>query len=699
MQPMSDVNGEDPLVSAVPPATDYMTYLTLLEYQLKPSNLSTLNRLLSSDDGTLAREIGWDLLRLVLPMLHDVLEEAGDCLQIIARKGNPREVVIRVAEELEKVGALDGCNEENENESDDEDGLPTFAGEATRIHLGQMRLDGMSQADEATPARTDEATEQAAGSQDIAESDALMFAALLNILSIIHPRIKTRYPSRFLATSLPAAFGAYRRLPITEDTTRAFLRCLTKLSGKQQPALPPRAPTHDHPASSATSTAPLPDPESAEEEKDGIINAYENEQVIILRLLQAVLLEILDEYLGSLQSNATPTMMWTKRLREKCEPGRIVPGKETEVDKLKTDPSLSSRSRLVEGFTELSRQLSLNPVVELRFVTGQEERVNQAVSPQEATEYPTLPSQVPIPTTGLLALAAARLFASSEKFEVGQVDMVSLCELVQPLSPQPLLPSPTVQDALCSLLYLSIINHESISATGTGSLIAMLTQTFVISPHPQTRDDAHHIATKLLREMSDSSDRLDTIKQIIRCTYTSSDGDIPLAPPYSEGTLKAIGVDWLKDQISIYLRRPPSTTHSPKGIDPIVLETDRDLNALVLPRVPDLTEDEDCGDLTRIPSRVDPDITTSVLLSLPYYISILNLICIIFSSTPPLVLPNTVESAAAQLGSLHHWKNYLVEQMATDEAVRDSASDVWALEDAVGRAAGVLTRTRRRESM
>jgi hypothetical protein len=122
---------EDPLTAALPPVTDYITYLTILEYRLNAGNLGTLNGILDRDDGTLAKEIGWDLLRLVLPMLPDAPRDAAQCLDTIARRGNPREVVVRVAEELEKLGRLDDDADDNDDESDG-DGLPTFDGEAER---------------------------------------------------------------------------------------------------------------------------------------------------------------------------------------------------------------------------------------------------------------------------------------------------------------------------------------------------------------------------------------------------------------------------------------------------------------------------------------------------------------------------------------------------------------------------------------
>src|SRR5947209_6613088 len=141
----SQAEGESPLIAALPPQTDYITYLTILEYQLTPTNLPTLTGLLTNDDGTLAQEIGWDLLKLVLPLSEEVPEEAGRCLGVVARRGNPREVVVRVAEELEKLGH-DGDNSGTDQEFEDDvigDELRTFPGEAERIHLGPMTLQGM----------------------------------------------------------------------------------------------------------------------------------------------------------------------------------------------------------------------------------------------------------------------------------------------------------------------------------------------------------------------------------------------------------------------------------------------------------------------------------------------------------------------------------------------------------------------------
>ena len=82
------------LLKALPPETDYLTYLTLLEYNLTVEQLPTLHDILQ--DTTLTANIGWDLVHLLLPFLP----ASQQCLQDVARLGNPREVVLKVTELL-----------------------------------------------------------------------------------------------------------------------------------------------------------------------------------------------------------------------------------------------------------------------------------------------------------------------------------------------------------------------------------------------------------------------------------------------------------------------------------------------------------------------------------------------------------------------------------------------------------------------
>ncbi|RMZ76489.1 hypothetical protein DV738_g4955, partial [Chaetothyriales sp. CBS 135597] len=621
----SEARQEDPLVAALPPATDYLTYLTLLEYQLKPSNLSTLNRLLREDDGTLVEEIGWDLLRLVLPMLHEVRQEASNCVQLIAN---------RDPDELDR---------------------------------------------------------------DTAAQQSLVFQELLGALSVVHQRIKTKYPSRFLATSLPAALGAYRKLPITVETTAAFLKCLEQLSNPHRPPLPPRASSAGEAGANVPlSPVPLPDPEAASEAHTGSNVASENEKAIIKRLLQAVLVEIIDEFLSSLQYDEEPSMRWTSRLREKLEPGRSVPGKETEQARWQKENGLQARDSLIDQFTKLSTRLDLNPVKELRVATGQDEAPPSEASNsnEEEFDYPTSPSQVPFAITGLIELAAATAFASGQALEAKDINASLLFKSSQTLSKDVTIPFPALQDALCSILYQQLEPSPGSGLSGSTSdgdsstLVAMLTQSFTAGQDAQTRDDTHHIATKLLHRRQPASDRIEIIKQTIHCTAEPVRGlPIALCPPYLQGTLKAVGVDWLKDEILLRLGQTTleSNDESSLGLDPSVLEQDSELASLIAPDIPVLVAG----------SPVEADTTTDVLLSLPYYISVLNLACILLSRTSIDNNGSDISKRAERVvRGVEKWSDYLIEQMRVDEEVMGSASDIFALEDACGRAKTLLGKAR-----
>ncbi|KAL2429828.1 hypothetical protein ABEF95_011657 [Exophiala dermatitidis] len=604
-------SAEDPLVAALPPATDYITYLTMLEYQLTPQNLPTLTKLLREDDGTLAQEIGWDLLKLLLPLLNHNPDEASRCLEVVARRGNPREVVVRVAEELEKLGEEAGDSDEDVDASDHGDAgeeLPTFAGEAPRIHLGSMTLEGMPQPGKRVETPSD--GPKRAEAEPEVDSDALRqrkLQALLNMLGILHPRIKTQYPSRFLATSLPAALGAYRKIPISTATTSCFLTMLETLAGKRRPALPPRggSPRDTVPGAGGSSSqtesaasAPLPDPEAkAEEEKTGINTSSPEEKAITSRLIDAVLLEVLDEYLSSLSSQEHPSMSWTARLREKLEPQRIIPSRPSETQVWESIAELKERDALVARFGALGKDLKIDAAAEIKRLIHETEDEDEAEDSllqkeQEPSEYPTSPSQIPFPRAGVIFLYAYEAFthAAPPSTLLTTTELTKLIAHSFPLSATPSIPHPALLDAQLSLLYRRILSPSANDAPPFPAkfllLVSTLTQIFSITPWPPLRDSAHYIATKLLHAYPDPKVRLDVIIQTLRGSTLSTnwaeieDEDepdpgpgideetgltrstsalqphpIPLAPPQQMGQLKAVGAEWLKDEFAIWIRR------------------------------------------------------------------------------------------------------------------------------------------------
>lgn len=650
----SQAEGESPLIAALPPQTDYITYLTILEYQLTPTNLPTLTSLLTNDDGMLAQEIGWDLLKLVLPLSEEVPEEAGRCLEVVARRGNPREVVVRVAEELEKLGR-DGENSGTDQEfGDDESGdeLRTFPGEAERIHLGPMTLQGMPTPSNqrSSEERPDQNDEKHARRSDGHEAFSTKFQILLSMLSVLHPRIQTKYPSRFLATSLPATLGSYRRLAIDSATTKAFLSLLGKLSGKQRPTLPPRTSTTDtaeiHPNSATTAetkSAPLPDPE-ADSETPNSSTLSADEAAIVKRLLQAVLLEVLEEYALSLATQEPSSMSWTARIRENREPGRIVPGRRTETERWGADPTLQERDTLIANIVRLSKDLgidlktagkqTLNPETTSTEATAEEGAA--APDAESPLEYPTSPEQIPFPRTGVFlifvaqyfvpALAAPQLHPDGTTAHKEFLDSVYLLSGVEDPRNHPALCdlSVPVLDFLLATLYTAV-RADYIHAPLP--ILLFLTALCSDNPDPYIRDSAHATATIIFRQ-SPPETKLALVKHVLGNSQNPN--------------LRAVAVDWLKDD---FAGKGTSRLHS-------------DI----------LTTDAELGDALCVPPR-DNDL----VIQLPFRVAVLNLLTIA-----------PTEQGDWLTHSLTRERNNFSDAEAQQHGI--STVDLWSFDDALRRA-------------
>jgi hypothetical protein len=126
---MASTEGESPLITALPPQTDYISYLTIVEHYLNEDTLPILHKVLQ--DEKLTTNIGWDLVHLLVPLLP----QSTQCLQDIARLGNPREVILKVTESLRLIDyeALD------EPEEEDDDTVP---GASSHPHKTAPTADG-----------------------------------------------------------------------------------------------------------------------------------------------------------------------------------------------------------------------------------------------------------------------------------------------------------------------------------------------------------------------------------------------------------------------------------------------------------------------------------------------------------------------------------------------------------------------------
>ncbi len=668
---------EDPLIAALPPQTDYITYLTLLEYQLTPANLHTLTDLLTNDDGTLASEIGWDLLKLVLPMSNEVPEEANKCLEVVARRGNPREVVVRVAEELERLDRADvaeysGPDQDFEGEEDDDD-LRTFAGEAERIHLGDMTLDGMPHSSNMTARRAEAVRNQGEELQSSSKdaTASTQFQMLLSMLGFLHPRVQTKYPSRFLATSLPAGLAAYRRLPIDTMTTSAFLALLGKLSGKQRPALPPRTSTatisRAPPASKpdlATSSAPLPDPEAQDETAlTSAISAEED--AIMQRLLQAVLLEVLEDYVQALAAQEPPYMSWTARVREKSEPARRVPGSTSEHQKWQESPALQDRDAIIARFVRAGKDLGIDIKDAVKKFLGTDTDAEDEPEGADAgspAEYPTSPSQISFPKTGVLFLYIAVNVSftleayphPSGKVGVPEIfpDLVQLYEAFEDPTEHPALrtsPSPALLDGILALLYTST-QHGSLGSSSSidsqfNSLMLSLTQLCSQNPDQYIRDSAHLIAASIFHQCPNPTLKTTLLKTIIQTS--------PIA------NLRAVAVKWLKDEFS---------KMTDTSLPPETLTSDFELTKALFSAPP-----------------ITAPTADHALAQMPFYISVLNLLTLLLSAPNLSRLSNPLDQGKRLVDAVTTLRWNLSEN--EDEMGEQGLQmiDLWSLDDALQR--------------
>lgn len=295
---------ENPLLDALPPKSDYVTYLTILEYNLTVHQLPTLHEILQ--DTTLTTNIGWDLVHLLLPLLP----ASRQCLQDVARLGNPREVVLKVTELLELLGieaarecAASGEEFEHSKELDPNDAQASDTTEE-QISSGVSQLN--SDENHAVP-----------------PSKEAQFITLLEMLSVLHPRIKTKRPSRFLATALQAVLPAYTFMQSDSAVMGAVLGLVRALSSASRPFLPSRKSSAATPLTGHFPIAPDP-----EEDEDAILAT--NEVTSQNRLLLAFLMGIIGHYMSSLTSDSDiPGLAWCSRLQEKLHPQKIIPGRKT----------------------------------------------------------------------------------------------------------------------------------------------------------------------------------------------------------------------------------------------------------------------------------------------------------------------------------------------------------------------------------
>lgn len=293
-------NEENPIVATLPPEADYMTWLTIVDQHLTTDQLPLLYDLLG--DSKLTINVGWDLVAL----LTGFLPESRDCLDRISFLGNPRETVLKVAELLDRLGT----------DTEEEDEPP---------HIEQPETE--DEDEDKDEVKTHEVREPEKIPEDLL---SIQFHSLLHMLCILHPRIQTKNPSRFLTTSLQAVIKSFRQLGQAENPhgytdrlesgIRAILMLIKSLSGSKRPHLPPRRSQSVIAIPTVSSGEAAPDPEGG----DSKVAAGESD--LQKQILLSFITHVIEVYVQSLEPSGLvdSAFAWSTRYYERSNP---VPGK------------------------------------------------------------------------------------------------------------------------------------------------------------------------------------------------------------------------------------------------------------------------------------------------------------------------------------------------------------------------------------
>ncbi|QDS76100.1 hypothetical protein FKW77_006334 [Venturia effusa] len=551
---------ENPWIALKPPVSDSMTYLTFIEHNLTTDTLPQLHQVLQ--DKELNQSVGWDLVQLLVPLVP----QSEECLLDVARLGNPREVVLKVSESLRFL-ELDELSDGED--SDDEDtvkkGLETLgSGESSKA--GAVKGLGLTAEPECFEA-------------DL-PLPVLQFRVLLSMLSILHPRIKTKFPSRFLSTTLQAVLAAYGKATRNqEDLTYDIVKFVKTLTGTKRPHLPPRK------SSTNILQAKV---ESAVADSEGEAeDPSEEEKDMQKRLLQSFLTHILEDYMLSLPSvEDVPGMAWASRLQEKLEPKRIVPGKESYVTRFENDDKLKSRLATVGSISALARDLDLDSHDLFATIMDTSPELTGLESNED--DPPTSPKDIPLSKSGALFLLGARKALETLYDKAAHTPPISIfpehatvlhnfignaSHNTSGLEPEALI------DTVLFLGLIALENNDIGEPQSDDDFNQYLQNASLLSantPSPSLRYHAHFITSTVLRSHPHDLVRLSFIKDTLEhCPYEN---------------LKASAVGWIKGET--IEANPPNPAPTDANHETSIFATPIALQALAPFLFPNLSDSQ-----------------------------------------------------------------------------------------------------------
>ncbi|KAL8939296.1 MAG: hypothetical protein Q9216_003431 [Gyalolechia sp. 2 TL-2023] len=546
---------ENPLLKALPPAVDYLSYLTILEYNLTSEQLPVLHGLLQ--DTTFTANVGWDLVHLLLPLLP----ESRTCLQDVARLGNPREVVLKVTElleELARADEVDDVGEEAEGNSSEPEQTTNTSTEAPSDEVPSCHEDDAPLVPPIHKSHDQPLKPPSRVSQ---------FCVLVDMLAVLHPRIKTKHPSRFLSTSLQPLLSAYASLLTHDEATDATLDFIQTFAGTKRPKLPPRK------SSMQVLTQPqgicdaAPDPEA----KDEPVAPEEHD--LQQRLIQSFLTFVVEGYLSSLPAgDDIVAMCWSTRLRQQSHPEKKIPGKDSACEAFKKDErlhrqdvilgqmlvrrALPQRSKKCSNCQALARDLNLAPEELATTLVEPEDVIND-----DSDDLPSSASEIPLSRPGCLYLLCATIASKVFFHAPSSIPHLSSFPIYSTilrnsLTPEQLTGSigPESLALIDSLLFLESYISE-IPGFGSSlpddkifnSHLQYLSLLSANTPSRILRYNAHVLATRVFHAHPSDDRRFSIIKDNLEhCPYEN---------------LKASAIGWLKDEIVNARRLEPPTSH------------------------------------------------------------------------------------------------------------------------------------------
>jgi hypothetical protein len=484
--------------------TDPLTYLTYIETNLTKEKLPILHEVLAADD-ELTDTIGWDLVATLIPLLP----ESATCLLRVAKKGSPKEVVLKVTEALRRLDF-----EDPEDDADEESGAA--AEEEPKGQSNGNNLEDLSLA-------------------------ILQFQSLVQMLGILHPRIKAKAPSRFLSASLQAILAAFVSASSHHDIlTLEIVKFIKTLTGTKRPQFPPRRTSSQVLLSTLSSKPPAfgpvpPSSESPESEEDRIHR----------KLLQSFLTHTLDDYMQSLQPyDDILGLAWCSRYWEEIKHPYLVPSKVSVTDRFSNSAELEVRLTTVGQLVAVAQDLEIHSddlIATILDPTPEEEgdRTQEQDSPSSA-------ESIPLSKDGALYLYTARkamevLYGGASITDdipifpghahMARVFIENLGEDGLRAMPEPLL------DALLfhGLIALEMKNiGDPQSDDQFASYLQSVSLVSAAVPSPTIRFHAHYLTTAVLRSHPKDVTRFAYIRDTLEhCPFES---------------LKASAVSWIKDE-------------------------------------------------------------------------------------------------------------------------------------------------------